>query len=218
VAVDPALWPSFERVRAALAILDLPEIEESTWYHTPSLKVRARSLLRVKDPETLVLICPLPDKELLMEAAPAIYFETPHYHGYPAVLVRIAAISEAELAKAIERAWRMQVPKRLLAAYDAARKPAGLGAVEGRQSPALFASTGVRPIVNHARSSLSPARIRTIPKSSFRTATDTAPAAKPPKPAPAIEPSPIGNAMLRNAARLGSAPSEQHCFARGQAT
>jgi hypothetical protein len=37
-------------------------------------------------------------KEFLIEAAPDIYFDDDHYHGWPAVLVRLDAIEEAELA------------------------------------------------------------------------------------------------------------------------
>ena len=49
--------------------------------------------MRMKDAETLVLLCPLEQKEFLMEVSPEIYFETDHYKGWPAVLIRLAAIS-----------------------------------------------------------------------------------------------------------------------------
>jgi hypothetical protein len=55
-------------------------------------QVRGKLFLRVKDADTLVLICLLEEKELLMEAAPHIYYETDHYKGWPAVLVRVATI------------------------------------------------------------------------------------------------------------------------------
>ena len=48
-----------------------------------------------------------------MEAAPGIYFETDHYKGWPAVLVRLAAISDAELSQRLGEAWRHRAPKRL---------------------------------------------------------------------------------------------------------
>jgi hypothetical protein len=92
---------------------NLPQIERSTWYGTPSLKVGKKSLCRVKDADTVVLMCPLEEKELLKEAAPEIYFETPHYHGWPAILARIRVISDAELANRLKAAWRMQAPARL---------------------------------------------------------------------------------------------------------
>jgi hypothetical protein len=62
---------------------------------------------------------PLEQKELLMEAAPEIYFETPHYAGWPAVLVRLAAIGDAELTGRLVEAWRFKAPKRLGASFRA---------------------------------------------------------------------------------------------------
>jgi len=91
----------------------LPEVERSTSYGTPALKVRKKLLARVKDADTVVLMCPLEEKELLREAAPDIYFETPHYHGWPAILARVRVISDGELANRLKVAWRMQAPKSL---------------------------------------------------------------------------------------------------------
>lgn len=109
------LAPAFDRLRQAAS--HLPEIVEGTSYGTPSLKVRTKSLCRIKDPDTVVLMCPLEEKELLMAAAPQIYFETDHYRGWPAMLVRIHVISPAELAVRMEGAFRMQAPKSVLKAW-----------------------------------------------------------------------------------------------------
>ena len=46
-----------------------------------------------------------------------MYFETPHYRGYPAVLVRLDRIERDELVERIEDAWSIRVPKRVAAAY-----------------------------------------------------------------------------------------------------
>ena len=91
----------------------LPEVEESTHFGTPSLKVRKKSLCRIKDADTVVLTCPIEEKELLMEAAPDLYFETDHYRGWPAVLVRIHAIPADELRLRLRRAYLVQAPKSL---------------------------------------------------------------------------------------------------------
>jgi hypothetical protein len=106
-----AFAPIVARLREAAKTL--PEVAESTSYGTPALKVGKKLLCRVKDAQTLVLVCPLEEKELLKEAAPDIYFETPHYHGWPAILARVDAISDAELANRLAAAWRMQAPKSL---------------------------------------------------------------------------------------------------------
>jgi hypothetical protein len=53
-------------------------------------------------------------KEALVADAPDIYFTTPHFDGYPAVLVRLAEISSVELAELIEEAWLDRAPKTLV--------------------------------------------------------------------------------------------------------
>src|SRR5262249_8716572 len=106
----------FARVRAAAA--HLPEVEESTSYGTPALKVRGKLIARLKDAGTLVVRCSLDDKEVLMEAAPEVYFETDHYKGWPAVLVRLQSIEPVELRRRLEQAWRLMAPKRLRAQFD----------------------------------------------------------------------------------------------------
>lgn len=96
----------------------LPEIERSTSYGTPALRVRKKLLCRIKDAETVVLMCALEEKELLMEAAPEFYFETDHYKGWPAVLVRVHEIPLNELALRLRRSFLMQAPKALVKALE----------------------------------------------------------------------------------------------------
>jgi len=68
---------------------------------------------RVARPDVLAIRCELPRKELLIEAAPGVFFDDDHYRGFPAVLTRLAAVEEAELAALLEAAWRLRAPKRL---------------------------------------------------------------------------------------------------------
>jgi hypothetical protein len=109
---------AFSRARAAVRAAKLPEVEESTSFGTPSLKVRGKPLVRVKDRDTLVVRCAVEEKALLIEAAPDIYFETDHYKGWPAVLVRLSKIDDAELRHRLERAWRLQAPAKLVSRLD----------------------------------------------------------------------------------------------------
>jgi hypothetical protein len=69
---------------------------------------------RVPNPRVLAVSCPMERKELLIEAAPDIYFDDDHYRGWPAVLVRLDAIEEAELAGLLADAfaWAASKPKR----------------------------------------------------------------------------------------------------------
>ena len=53
-------------------------------------------------------------KFALIADEPELYFTTPHFDGYPAVLVKLAAIDEPGLRELIVDAWLTQAPKRLV--------------------------------------------------------------------------------------------------------
>lgn len=98
----------------------LPEVEESTSYGTPALKVRGKTFTRMKeDGETLaVKVLDLEDKEALLQSEPDVLFTTPHYDGYAYVLVRLEVVERGLLEELLEDAWRCAAPKRVLAAYE----------------------------------------------------------------------------------------------------
>ena len=48
-----------------------------------------------------------------LSADPAKFFTEPHYDGFPAVLVRLNAVSVADLKVLIAEAWRCQAPAEL---------------------------------------------------------------------------------------------------------
>jgi hypothetical protein len=100
--------------RAARLARHLPEVEVSTWYGTPALKVAGKGFVRVKAPGTLVVLCPLELKEALIEAEPKLYYETAHYGGWPAMLVHMDKIEDARLKDRLECAWRQAAPARML--------------------------------------------------------------------------------------------------------
>ncbi len=105
--------PGFARVARLAA--HLPGIEQATSYGTPSIKVKGKSFCRMKEKMegVLVVMVPLGLKEALIEAEPEKYFETPHYSGWPAMLVRLDAVSDAELTTRLECAWAEKAPARL---------------------------------------------------------------------------------------------------------
>jgi hypothetical protein len=72
----------------------------------------AKKKPRVLQPDVLAIACSLERKEMLIEAAPEVYFDDDHYRGYPAVLTRLAAIEEAELTTMLQEALRMKETKR----------------------------------------------------------------------------------------------------------
>jgi len=70
-------------------------------------------------------------KEALLAEDPGVYFTTPHFDGYRAILVRLEEIGIDELEEVIVEAWLVQAPKRLAREYTDAhlrggeRGPAG---------------------------------------------------------------------------------------------
>ena len=53
-------------------------------------------------------------KYALVADEPDVYFTTPHFDGYPAVLVRLEAIGVIDLEELITEAWLTQAPKKLV--------------------------------------------------------------------------------------------------------
>lgn len=53
-------------------------------------------------------------KFALIGDEPGVYFTTPHFDGYPAVLVNLAEIAVGDLEELITEAWLTQAPKKLV--------------------------------------------------------------------------------------------------------
>ena len=60
-------------------------------------------------------------KDALLADASSVYFTTPHFDGYPAILVQLDRIPAGELEELITEAWLARAPKRLAASYLDAR-------------------------------------------------------------------------------------------------
>jgi hypothetical protein len=56
-------------------------------------------------------------KEALLADDPSVFFTTPHFDGYPAILVRLDQIGLEDLREVIVEAWLARAPKRLAQAY-----------------------------------------------------------------------------------------------------
>ena len=98
----------------------LPETEEGISFGTPSFRVRKKFISRLREDDVLVVkVEDLLLRDGLLQAKPEIYFITPHYEDYPAVLVRLSQIGEAELEDLLTDAWFAAAPKRLTKAFAA---------------------------------------------------------------------------------------------------
>jgi hypothetical protein len=66
-------------------------------------------------------------KEALLADDPGVFFTTPHFDGFAAVLVRLEEIALDELDELIVEAWLARAPKRLAKAYIEDKLPRGAG-------------------------------------------------------------------------------------------
>jgi len=99
-----------------------PEVSEGTSYGTPALRVKDKFLCRMRtNPDALVVrVIDVGDQQALLQGDPDVFFTTPHYDGSPYVLVRLETVASETLEELIEDAWRIQAPKRVVKAFDAA--------------------------------------------------------------------------------------------------
>jgi hypothetical protein len=56
-------------------------------------------------------------KEALLASDPDVFFTTPHFDGYPAVLVELEKIGLDDLEEVVVEAWLARAPKRLVTDY-----------------------------------------------------------------------------------------------------
>ncbi|WP_428427881.1 MmcQ/YjbR family DNA-binding protein [Pararhizobium sp.] len=113
----------FERVTRLATTAGLPEVAPGTSYGTPALQVCGKMFVRIKEAGILVVMCALEEKAMLIELAPELYFETDHYRGWPAMLVRLNVIGDRDLTERLIAAWRQKAPRRLAANFTAPATP-----------------------------------------------------------------------------------------------
>jgi hypothetical protein len=101
--------------------LAFPGAEEDTSHSQPAFRVRGKLFVWMSPHEKGALCVRVdPDeKNFLLASSPDAYFTTPHYEGYPALLVRLERIRRDELAERIEDAWLLRAPKRLIEEFAA---------------------------------------------------------------------------------------------------
>jgi hypothetical protein len=117
-------WDDVRRIALAL-----PETSERPQWGNASWRVRDKPFvwerpLRASDRRALGDAAPegpilgvrvehLIAKEAMIADDPSVYFTTPHFDRYAAVLVRLDEIALDELEEVIAEAWLCQAPKRL---------------------------------------------------------------------------------------------------------
>jgi hypothetical protein len=132
MVVTMATWTDVRQIA-----LRLPETEERVSSdHIPQWRVKDKLFawerpLRRADLEALggaaptgpilaVRVQDLGVKEAFLADDAQVYFTTPHFDGYPAILVRLDRITVPDLEELLVEAWLARAPKRLATGYLAA--------------------------------------------------------------------------------------------------
>jgi hypothetical protein len=102
--------------------LSLPSTTEEQWYQTPAYKVAGKGFLRIRteaEGGLVVFVSDLGEKEALLGSNPDAFFTTPHYDGYPVVLVNIDKVDHEELRELITDSWLIKAPPKLRREFEA---------------------------------------------------------------------------------------------------
>jgi hypothetical protein len=106
--------------------LSLPETVEKPWYGSPGFRVKDKGFLRIRSEAEgglVVFVADEGEKAALLASDPDKFFTTPHYDGYPTVLVHLEAVDVDELRELILDSWLVKAPKRVRAAHEAQLVP-----------------------------------------------------------------------------------------------
>ena len=94
--------------RFAFSVLNKGKLKGFVWTWNERITPKKP---RVPNPAVIaVRVANNGQKEALLSADTKKFFTEPHYDGYPAVLVRLDAVTVADLKVLIAEAWRCQAP------------------------------------------------------------------------------------------------------------
>ena len=98
-----------------------PEVEDSTSYGTPALKVRKKLLVRLReDGDSLVMPgVPPGERDMLVESQPKEFYFTDHYKDYPFVLIRLSKAKRGTVEPLLRRQWRTLASNKAIRSFDA---------------------------------------------------------------------------------------------------
>jgi hypothetical protein len=102
--------------------LSLPGATEEQWYQTPGYKVAGKGFLRLRteaEGGLVVFVSDIGEKEALLTSGSEAFYTTPHYDGWPVVLVDLDKIDRNELRELITDSWLIKAPPRLRREFEA---------------------------------------------------------------------------------------------------
>ena len=92
--------------------LTQPGAEDSTLHGGRCVRVRGHWIVNENaDPTVLALALDRETVDFLMATEPGTYVQTPHFEGWPAVLVRYTQADDDRLREQIDKAWARRATK-----------------------------------------------------------------------------------------------------------
>lgn len=98
--------------------LSLPGTELSSSYGKPAVKLNGKAFLYPgREKGSFCIASPMDEKEMLMMTDPETFWESPHYSGWPAVLVRFGSLDRERIELVVRRAWWDRLTKKQQAEF-----------------------------------------------------------------------------------------------------
>ena len=98
--------------------LALPDTYIESFYGTPCPKVNKRAFVSPgHEAGSFHVLAPHDEKAILLETDPETFWQTPHYEGWPGLLVRYDSTDPERVRLVIRRAWWDRASKAQRKAY-----------------------------------------------------------------------------------------------------
>jgi hypothetical protein len=115
---------SLTKAQIKKIVMSFPGAVEKPSYGKPAFLIEKKFFTRLRsDDDSLVLfVGSIDERDMLIEAEPALFHITDHYKNYPTVLARIAKLDAKTLRGMLERRWKDVAPKKLQKEIEAKGK------------------------------------------------------------------------------------------------
>lgn len=106
---------SLTKAQIQKIVLSFPGAVEKPSYGKPAFLIEKKffTRLRADDASLVLFVGSIDERDMLIEADPALFHITDHYKNYPTILARIAKLDAKTLRGMLERRWREIAPKKL---------------------------------------------------------------------------------------------------------
>ena len=106
---------SLSKAQIKTIVLSFPGTLEKPSYGKPAYLVEKKffTRLRAEDDSLVLFVGSIDERDMLIEADPALFHITDHYKNYPTILARIAKLDAKTLRGMLERRWKEIAPKKL---------------------------------------------------------------------------------------------------------